>query len=108
MSELSIDSMKEKVNIIKKLRETTVFLNNNQRFINPTNLADIMARTDRLEEKARSAFKEDEGLDSLIQQLEAETDKQAELIAHQEKRLKTGEENLNDEDEYKGVVIRGI
>lgn len=107
MSDIRTNTMSEKLEIISALRGLTVFLNNNQKYINPTNLADIMNRAENLEQKVKKSFKEDEGLDAIIQPLEEETEKQIEFIKKLEKRLEVNSHE-EPEDEYKGVVISDI
>lgn len=109
MSDFRVDAMQEKLDLIDKLDDVTVFINNNQQSINPTNLAEVLDRISKLEEKAKQAFYQDEQFDPIIYQLIEETERQDKLINNLSNRINSGSEELSDsDDEYKGVIIEDV
>ncbi|KWX91223.1 hypothetical protein AS222_06515 [Enterococcus faecium] len=109
MSDVRVDAMQEKLDLIDKLDDVTVFINNNQQSINPTNLAEVLDQISKLEEKAKQAFYQDEHFDPIIYQLIEETERQDKLINNLSNRINSGSEELSDsDDEYKGVIIEDV
>ena len=109
MSDFRVDAMQEKLDLIDKLDDVTVFINNNQQSINPTNLAEVLDQNSKLEEKAKQAFYQDERFDPIINQLIEETERQDKLIKNLSNRIDSGPIELSDsDDEYKGVIIENV
>lgn len=104
---MEINTLKIKTEIIEHIRAVNVFIANNQGFIDPANLADVYERLERLEAKLKTAFKEDEALDPLIEDYKNQTERQRSLLKFQKSKLSKELEADND-DEYKGEVIRYV
>lgn len=111
MSQLELDIIGLKEEIIQKLDSLMAFFNNNQGKINPVHQAQMLETYDKIVDKCRQAFKADEEINEVLRPYQERVEQQKNLIAIQEKKLERfnvseGQENDPD-DEYHGVIIKG-
>lgn len=99
----NLDTIQIKTQLINCYHALIVFINNNKQYIKPENLAELFQLLDKLESKMRTAFQQDELLDSIIEDFENETKKQDDLITFLTKKLSKSSTGDDPEDEYKGV-----
>lgn len=108
---MNLDTTSQKVAIVNKLTKLNEFIADNQQHVNPDKLADLILKADRLTEKVKAIFREEENLDEALQKYTDEVDRQKNLIADQELLLSATENELLErepDDEYQGVIARDV
>lgn len=84
---MEINTTVTKEELIKKLQEVNVFLANHQKDINPEKFVELQDAFEKLENKMRAAFFEDDKMTALIDEFKKEFEEQKKYIKKQENRI---------------------
>lgn len=95
---MEFNAMEKKRTIITKIHAMNIFLRDNQEHIEPTKMSELISALEKLEAKAKQSFREDESLDTIMESLKQEVERQNTLIKEREQSIET----MTEEDSERG------
>lgn len=104
---MEFNAMEKKRTIITKMHAINMFLRDNQEHIEPTKMSELISELEKLEEKVKQAFSEDEQLDKIMESLKQEIERQNSLIKEREQSIAMMRED-ESQAEKKGSILDEI